>query len=56
MKHNYMWYVYKEMSVVLYKEGRLMPIKLIYHRHTQRSCICVLAVMYLCVSGHVFVC
>jgi hypothetical protein len=22
----------------------------------QRSCICVLVVMYLCVSGHVFVC
>ena len=25
-------------------------------QETERSCICVLAVMYLCVSGHVFVC
>ena len=23
---------------------------------TERSCICVLVVMYLCVRGHVFVC
>ena len=25
-------------------------------KDTERSCICVLEVMYLCVRGHVFVC
>ena len=25
-------------------------------QESERSCICVLPVMYLCVSGHVFVC
>jgi hypothetical protein len=26
------------------------------NQESERSCICVLVVMYLCVSGHVFVC
>lgn len=55
------------MTASFHLKSWLGPIELVFHRHpyievpvpsqgSERSCICVLLIMYLCAVGYVFVC